>query len=303
MKIGMVGLGRMGMNMARRLLQGGCEVVVFNRTFGRAESLAREGAEPARSLEELLEKLPSPGIVWLMLPAGEVVDEYLGHLKSLMPEGGIVIDGANSNFRDDKKRVDLLAESGIHYLDVGVSGGVWGLEEGYCLMVGGEKKVFLETEPILKVLAPPEGYLYCGPTGAGHFVKMVHNGIEYGMMGAYAEGFSLLESSEYRDHLDFARVSRLWNRGSVIRSWLLELLEDAFSEDPGLTELFGYVDDSGEGRWTVQEAVEKGVPVPVISSSLFQRFSSRGQADFANRVLAALRREFGGHPVVSNDET
>lgn len=299
MKIAMVGLGKMGRNMVRRLLRGGHEVAVYNRSYDKAEAMAEEGADPARTLEELVQKLPSPPIVWLMLPAGPIVDEYLSELKALLPRGGIVIDGGNSYFRDDRPRFEALAEAGIHYLDAGVSGGIWGLEEGYCLMVGGEKKIFLEMEPVLKTLAPPDGCLHCGPPGSGHFVKMIHNGIEYGLMGAYAEGFALLEASEYKDHLDFAEVAELWNHGSVIRSWLLELLEKAFAADPDLTELSGYVDDSGEGRWTVQEAVEKGVAVPVISSSLFQRFSSRGNADFANRILAALRREFGGHPVGS----
>jgi 6-phosphogluconate dehydrogenase len=301
MKIGMIGLGRMGMNMARRVLQGGHRVVAYNRTPARTEDLVREGAEGSYSLTELVEKLAPPRVVWLMLPAGQVIDEHLKQLHDLLARGDIVVDGGNTLYRDDIRRAELLAARGIDFMDAGVSGGVWGLKVGYCLMLGGRRETFQYLEPVFQALAPRDGYLFCGPVGAGHFVKMVHNGIEYGMMQAYGEGFAILEASPYARDLDYSRVAHLWNQGSVVRSWLLELLEAAFARDGRLEGLRGYVEDSGEGRWTVQQAVDCGVPAPVIALSLFQRFRSREGDSFADRVLAALRREFGGHAVKGAD--
>jgi 6-phosphogluconate dehydrogenase len=297
MQIGMVGLGRMGMNMARRLIGGNHDVVVYNRTQEKVKLMEKEGASGSASLEELVRSLKPPRVLWLMLPAGAVVDEHIKKLTPLVERGDILIDGANGYFRDDIRRAEELEPSGVHYLDAGVSGGVWGLEVGYCTMVGGEKSIFQHVEPLLRTLAPEGGYLYCGPHGAGHFVKMVHNGIEYAMMEAYGEGFEILETSRYREHLDYQTVAHLWNQGSVIRSWLLELLESAFEKDPRLESIRGYVDDSGEGRWTVLEAVESGVSATAIAHSLFRRFDSRKQDIFSNRILAALRNEFGGHAV------
>ena len=302
MQIGMIGLGRMGMNMVKRLLQGGHEVVAYNRSPEKTEEIVKEGATGSFSLAELVEKLTQPRAVWLMLPAGKPVDDHLEKLKELLDPDDIVIDGGNTYYKDDIRRGDFLAEKHIKFVDVGVSGGIWGLEVGYCLMAGGDRQVYNHLEPIFKTLAPREGYLYCGPTGAGHFVKMVHNGIEYGMMQAYGEGFAILDGSPYGEFLDYAQVSHLWNQGSVIRSWLLELLEVAFGKDERLTEIRGYVEDSGEGRWTVLQAVESGVAAPVIALSLFRRFSSREEDSFEDRVLAALRREFGGHAVVAAKE-
>lgn len=302
MQIGMIGLGRMGMNMAKRLLQGGHEVVAYNRTPEKTEEIVREGAIGSFSLTELVDNLSAPRVVWLMIPAGKPVDDNLEQLKELLASGDIVIDGGNTHYKDDIRRAAMHAEKGIKFMDVGVSGGIWGLKVGYCLMAGGEREIFDHVEPILKTLAPEDGYLYCGPTGAGHFVKMVHNGIEYGMMQAYGEGFAILEGSPYVDFLDYSKVAHLWNQGSVIRSWLLELLETAFAKDGRLRHIRGYVEDSGEGRWTVQQAVESGVAAPVIALSLFRRFSSREEDSFEDRVLAALRLEFGGHAVVAAKE-
>ena len=296
MKIGMVGLGRMGMNMARRLLQGGHEVVAYNRTAAKTKELAGEGASAAFSLQELTGQLDGPKVVWLMLPAGKPVDEHIDQLVELLAPGDIIIEGGNSFYKDDIRRAERLAAHGINYVDAGVSGGIWGLKVGYCTMVGGRREDFDHLEPIFKTLAPDNGYMYCGATGAGHFVKMVHNGIEYGMMQAYGEGFALIEASPYQE-IDYSTLSGLWNQGSVIRSWLLELLELAFADDPKLAELHGYVDDSGEGRWTVLQAVETGVSIPVIAGALFRRFESRQPDAFENKVLAALRQQFGGHAV------
>jgi len=302
MKLAMVGLGRMGMNMARRLLRSGHEVVAYNRTRGKTDEVVKEGATGVYDLKDLSEALVPPRIVWLMVPAGQPVDESLDQLKEILSAGDIIIDGGNTHFKDDILRKALLAETGIAFVDVGVSGGIWGLKEGYCLMIGGDRETSRYLEPIFRSLAPAGGYLYCGSTGAGHFVKMVHNAIEYGMMQAYAEGFDILDKSPYGDSLDFSRVSHLWNRGSVIRSWLLELAEEAFATDPRLSTIKGYVEDSGEGRWTVEQAIETGVPAHVTALSLFARFRSRQEDSFADRVLAALRREFGGHAVVSAEE-
>ncbi|MFZ5766448.1 MAG: phosphogluconate dehydrogenase (NAD(+)-dependent, decarboxylating) [Thermodesulfobacteriota bacterium] len=297
MKIGMIGLGRMGMNMVRRLLRGGHQVVAYNRGPDKTREIMAEGAEGAFSLEELAAKLTEPKIVWLMLPAGQTVDEHIDRLRGLLGKGDIIIEGGNSRYQDDQRRAALLETAGIHYLDAGVSGGIWGLTVGYCTMVGGEKRIFDFLEPLFRTLAPVDGYLHCGPTGAGHFVKMIHNGIEYGMMQAYAEGFALLEAGPFGTELDLGRIAHLWSQGSVIRSWLLELLERALSADPRLAELHGFVEDSGEGRWTVEQAIDSRVPAPVIAMALFQRFASRREDSFENRVLAALRREFGGHAV------
>jgi len=302
MRIAMLGLGRMGMNMARRLLRSGHQVVAYNRTPAKAEELVLEGAEASYSLPEMVAKLAAPRVVWLMLPAGQATEEQLAQVIELLAPGDIVVEGGNSFYKDDVRRGTELAVRQIHYLDAGVSGGIWGLQKGYCTMVGGERRIFEYLEPIFKALAPPEGYMYCGPTGAGHFVKMVHNGIEYGMMQAYAEGFAILNHSPYAQDMDYAALSHLWNQGSVIRSWLLELLEPAFANDADLSSLKGYVDDFGEGRWTVQQAVESGVSAPVITMALFRRFESRAPNAFENRVLAALRREFGGHAVQAGDD-
>ena len=297
MQIAMLGLGRMGMNMARRLLGGGHEVVAFNRSRDRTDEMVKEGAIGAYSLEEVVEKLDPPRTVWIMLPAGKPVEDTLARLEELLDPGDAIIDGGNSYYRDDIRRAEALDKAGIAYLDAGVSGGIWGLELGYCTMVGGPRDHFERLEPIFKTLAPEEGYLYCGRTGAGHFVKMVHNGIEYGMMQAYGEGFEILEASDYGPSLDHAQIAHLWNQGSVIRSWLLELAEEAFRNDARLDDITGHVDDSGEGRWTVQQAIDTAVPAPVITESVFARFRSRQDNSFSNRVLAALRREFGGHSV------
>jgi 6-phosphogluconate dehydrogenase len=298
----MIGLGRMGMNMARRLLKGNHQVIAYNRTSDKTDEIVKEGAIGAYSLSELVEKLSPPRVVWLMLPAGPTIDDHLEQLKDLLSQGDLVIDGGNTYYKDDIRRAEMLAEKGIQFVDAGVSGGIWGLKVGYCTMVGGTKENYQYLEPIIKTLAPQDGYLYCGPIGAGHFVKMVHNGIEYGMMQAYGEGFDILEASPYAESLNYAEVAHLWNQGSVIRSWLLELAEAAFKKDPKLSDIRGYVEDSGEGRWTVQQAVETGVSAPVISLSLFRRFRSREEDAYSDKVIAALRREFGGHAVVKAKE-
>ncbi len=298
MQIGMIGLGRMGMNMARRLLRGRHKVVAYNRSPDRTKEVVSLGAQGAYSLPELGHILKPPRVLWLMLPAGKPTDQHIDELRLLLDKGDILVDGGNSFYKDDLRHGRELAPRGIHYLDVGVSGGVWGLKIGYCLMVGGERKIFRRLEPLFKTLAPRDGYLYCGETGAGHFVKMIHNGIEYGMMSAYGEGFELLQESPYGRNLDLAKVARLWNQGSVVRSWLLELAESALKKDKNLSSIKGYVEDSGEGRWTVHQAVDLAVSAPVIASSLFQRFRSRKTDSFSDRLLAALRNEFGGHAVV-----
>jgi 6-phosphogluconate dehydrogenase len=302
MKIGMIGLGRMGMNMVRRLLRGGHEVVAYNRSPEKTEEIAKEGAVAVFSLPELAEKLPTPRVAWMMLPAGQAVDDHLLQLKEILSPGDIVIDGGNTYYKDDVRRAESMEEKGIRFMDVGVSGGIWGLKIGYCLMIGGPEETYRYLDPVFEALAPKEGYLYCGPSGAGHFVKMVHNGIEYGMMQAYGEGFQILEASPYAKTLNYAEVAHLWNQGSVVRSWLLELAEAAFSKDGKLTDIRGYVEDSGEGRWTVNQAVETGVAAPVITLSLMSRFRSRDADSFSDRVLAALRREFGGHSVKTTEK-
>lgn len=298
MQIGMIGLGRMGMNMARRLLQGKHKVVAYNRSPEPVKKAVKEGVQGAYSIEELVRILRPPRVVWLMLPAGRPVDDHMEGLSDLLQKGDIIVDGGNSFYKDDIRREKELKPFGIHYLDAGVSGGIWGLKIGYCLMIGGDKRIYKHLEPVFKTLAPKGGYLYCGNTGAGHFVKMIHNGIEYGMMAAYGEGFEILNASPYKSSLDFAEVAHLWNQGSVVRSWLLELAESAFKKDKNLSSIKGYVEDSGEGRWTVQQAIETAVSSPIIASSIFQRFRSRKVETFSDKLLAALRNEFGGHAVV-----
>jgi 6-phosphogluconate dehydrogenase len=296
MDVAMVGLGRMGANMARRLLRGGHRVVVWNRTFAKAEELGAEGAEPVRELADVVAALEAPRAIWIMLPYGDVTQAAIDELTPLLDEGDVLIDGGNSPFQHDIERGAQLQAKGIRYLDAGTSGGVWGLEVGYCLMVGGDRSAFDHVEPLLATLAPPgHGYEYCGGHGSGHFVKMVHNGVEYGMMQAYAEGFELLHATEW--DLDLASIADLWNHASVVRSWLLELAADAFEKDPGLEQITGYVDDTGEGRWTVEQAIAHSVPMPAIASALFMRFRSRQDDTFSGKVLAALRNEFGGHAV------
>ncbi len=296
MDVAMVGLGRMGGNMARRLLRGGHRVVVWNRTWARAEELRAEGAEPVRELADVAAALAAPRTIWIMLPYGDTTQAAIDELAPLLDEGDVLIDGGNSPFQLDIERGAALAERGIRYLDAGTSGGVWGLEEGYCLMVGGERSAFEYVEPLLATLAPPgHGYEYCGGHGSGHFVKMVHNGIEYGMMQAYAEGFELLHAAQW--DLDLGSIADLWNQGSVVRSWLLELAADALEKDPGLERITGHVDDTGEGRWTVEQAIAHSVPMPAIAAALFTRFRSRQEDTFSGKVLAALRHEFGGHAV------
>ena len=302
MKLAMIGLGKMGMNMARRLMQGNHEVVAYDLNEEAVQQISKEGASGAASLQEVVELLSVPRIVWIMLPAGKPVEETIRRLSELLGPQDIIIDGGNSYYKDDRRRYEALQVDGIHYMDVGVSGGIWGLEVGYCMMMGGDKAVFSYLEPIFKTLAPQDGYLYCGKSGAGHFVKMVHNGIEYGLMQAYGEGFEILDASEFAESFDYAKIAHLWNQGSVIRSWLLELAADAFNKSAELTDITGYVQDSGEGRWTVQQAVDTGVPAEVITLSLMRRFRSRQQDPFTERVLAALRREFGGHAVVSKEK-
>ncbi len=304
MKIGMVGLGRMGLNMARRLARGGIEVVAYNRTVQKAQDFAAEetkNAASAASLADLVAALPAPRVVWLMLPAGAPTDEHIDELAPLLSPGDTVVDGGNTYFRDDLRRHQALGQRGIRYCDAGVSGGIWGLAEGYCIMVGGEPEVVAPLKEALDVLTGPGGNLHTGPVGSGHFTKMVHNGIEYGMMQAYAEGFEILAASQFGDALDFTAICDLWNHGSVVRSWLLELAQRAFAADRRLESLRPYVEDSGEGRWTVNAAVETAVSAPVITMSLFERFRSRQDNSFQDRVLAALRNQFGGHAVKRRD--
>jgi 6-phosphogluconate dehydrogenase len=325
----MIGLGRMGANMVKRLIRGGHECVVNDRNPEAVQALVAEGAVGDRSLSGFIAKLKAPRAIWLMIPAA-LVDTMLDQLSTLVEAGDVIIDGGNSYYIDDIRRAQSLKAKGIHYVDVGTSGGVWGLERGYCQMIGGEKDVVTFLDPIFKTLAPgvgavtptpgragtaSEGYLHCGAAGAGHFVKMIHNGIEYGLMAAYAEGLNVLHHANegkqerttdaetsplrnpehYQYDFDLAEITELWRRGSVIASWLLDLTALSFAEHPQLEGFSGRVSDSGEGRWTINAAVEEGVPVPVLSAALFQRFSSRGEADFANKILSAMRFQFGGH--------
>jgi len=332
MQIGMIGLGRMGANMVRRLQNSGHRCVVYDRSAEAVQALAKEGMTGAQSTADFVSKLSTPRVVWLMLPAA-VVDASIAELTPLLAAGDIIIDGGNSYYKDDIARAKRLAEKSIHYADVGVSGGTWGLERGYCLMIGAQQQTYAHLQPIFASLAPgvetaprtegasgtpssaEEGYLHCGPEGAGHFVKMVHNGIEYGMMAAYAEGFNLLrhanvggaarevnaettplrEPDAFRYDIDVAEVAELWRRGSVVSSWLLDLTAHALQADPNLQKFGGKVSDSGEGRWTSIAAIESGTPAPVLTAALFDRFNSRGEADYGNKLLSALRFEFGGH--------
>ncbi len=295
MKIGFVGLGRMGANMVRRLLRDGHEVVAFNRTAEKTREIAGEGAEAAFTLEELVAKLEKPRAVWIMVPAGDATEAQINDLMALLEPGDTIVDGGNTNFHDDQRRYPELQAKGVNYVDAGVSGGIWGLANGFCLMVGGDPDPVQRLEPVFNSLAPADGYLHVGGPGAGHYVKMVHNGIEYGMMQAYAEGFEILHASEYK--LDLRGIAHIWNHGSVVRSWLLELAERAFENDQDLPHLKGWVADSGEGRWTVQEAIDRDVPAPVITASLMMRLRSRQDDSYGAKVLAALRNEFGGHAV------
>jgi 6-phosphogluconate dehydrogenase len=332
MQLGMIGLGRMGANMVRRLLRGGHRCVVFNKTPRAVNELVQEKATGSTSLQDLVTKLDKPRAIWLMVPAA-AVDDTISGLLPYVESDDILIDGGNSYYVDDIRRAKELAAKRIHYVDVGTSGGVWGLERGYCMMIGGEKKLVQHLDPIFSTLAPGTGdlprtpgrekldgtaelgYLHCGPNGAGHFVKMVHNGIEYGLMAAYAEGLGVLRDANvgkkqgavdaettplrnpehYQYELDLRDITEVWRRGSVIASWLLDLTAASLVKDPTLSQFAGHVSDSGEGRWTIKAAIDEAVPVPVLSSALYQRFSSRGQADFQNRLLSAMRYGFGGH--------
>jgi len=295
MELGMIGLGRMGANMAERLVLGGHKVIAYDRSAEAIERVVGKGAQGAHSLAELVQPLAVPRAIWLMVPAGDPVDQTIDQLLPILARGDVVVDGGNSNYKDSIRRAERLKAQGMHLIDAGTSGGIWGLQNGYCMMVGGEKEIVDRLEPIFLTLAPKDGYLHAGPNGAGHFVKMIHNGIEYGMMQAYGEGFELLQASRF--DLDLAKIAHLWNQGSVVRSWLLELCESAFRKDPKLDAIKGYVDDSGEGRWTVIEAVERGVPATVLAHALFARYASRQTDGFADKVIAALRNEFGGHAV------
>jgi 6-phosphogluconate dehydrogenase len=332
MQIGMVGLGRMGANMVRRLLRGGHECVVFDLSSASVEELVEEKATGAAGIPDLAKKLEKPRAIWLMVPAA-AVDNTISGLAPYLEKGDMLIDGGNSYYVDDIRRAKELQPKGIHYVDVGTSGGVWGLERGYCMMMGGEAEVIEHLDPVFRTLAPgrsdiprtpgrekidgtaESGYLHCGPNGAGHFVKMVHNGIEYGMMAAYAEGFGILRDANIGTHersidaettplrdpehyqysLNLRDVAEVWRRGSVIASWLLDLTAAALVKDPALADFQGRVSDSGEGRWTIKAAIDEGVPVPVLSSALYERFSSRGEADFQDKLLSAMRYQFGGH--------
>ncbi len=332
MRIGMIGLGRMGANMVRRLLRHGHEAVVFDRASTAVEALVVEGAEGSTSVADLVARLPAPRVVWLMVPAG-VVDEAIAELATVLDRGDVIVDGGNSYYVDDLRRADELGARGLHYVDVGTSGGVFGLERGYCQMIGGEAAVVARLEPVFAALAPPResapptlgrdatsgtaelGYLHCGTAGAGHFVKMVHNGIEYGLMAAYAEGLSILRHANvgrtaqthdaettplrnpehYQYELDVGEITELWRRGSVVSSWLLDLTASALVGSADLAGYAGRVSDSGEGRWTIKAAIDESVPAPVLTTALYERFSSRGEADYASKILSAMRAAFGGH--------
>jgi 6-phosphogluconate dehydrogenase len=295
MELGIIGLGRMGANMAERLVLGAHRVISYDRSPEAIQHAVDRGAAGAHSLADFVKQLSPPRAIWLMVPSGDPVDQTIEQLLPNLTKGDVIIDGGNSNYKDSMRRAGQLKQQGFHFVDAGTSGGVWGLKVGYCMMVGGDKEIVQRLEPIFKTLAPQDGYLHVGSSGAGHFVKMIHNGIEYGMMQAYGEGFELLNASQF--DLDLAKIAHLWNQGSVVRSWLLELCESAFAKDPRLSAIKGYVEDSGEGRWTIEEAIERGVPAPVLTLALFARFASRQEDSFAAKVTAALRNEFGGHAV------
>ena len=296
MELGLYGLGRMGGNMVTRLAQGGHRVVAGNRSQGPVQEAVTHGAVGASSIAEMVKLLRPPRVLWAMVPSGDVTDETLDEFAKHASRGDVLIDGGNSNFRDSMRRAQTYADAGFHYLDIGVSGGVWGLQVGYCMMVGGPAEAVAIVTPVLDTLAPPNGWAHFGKSGAGHFVKMVHNGIEYGMMQAYGEGFELLHASEFKP--DLKKVSDVWMQGSVVRSWLLELAGRAFEQDGSdLKAIRGYVEDSGEGRWTIEEAIRLRVPMTVLAHSLFARFTSRQEDSFAMKVASALRNQFGGHAV------
>ena len=295
MQLGFVGLGKMGLNMVTRLERGGHHIVVYDRSADAVRNAEAAKATGVASLDALVTALTPPRHVWVMVPAGDPTESTVAALSTLLSPDDVIIDGGNTNFHDDVRRAKTLAEKRLHYVDAGTSGGIWGLTEGYCLMVGGEGDICRRLEPIFLTLAPERGYLRVGDHGAGHYVKMIHNGIEYGMMQAYAEGFELLHESGYR--IDLARVAVLWDHGSVVRSWLLQLTARALADDAELSAIAGYVEDSGEGRWTLLEAIERSVPMPVLTASLFTRFRSRQDNPFGARMLAALRNQFGGHAV------
>ena len=320
MQLGMIGLGRMGANMVRRLMHGGHQCVVFDLSAANVKQLAGEGATGSNSLDDFIAKLSKPRAVWIMVPAGDATENTVNDLAAGLEPGDTIIDGGNSYFKDDARRARALKDSGINYVDVGTSGGVWGLERGYCMMIGGPKETVEHLDPIFKTLAPgrgnisrtpgrenlsgtvEDGYLYCGPSGAGHFVKMIHNGIEYGLMQAYAEGFDIFRNAnsndlpeEIRYDLNIADIAEVWRRGSVVSSWLLDLTAMALIEDPELSSYSGFVQDSGEGRWTIQAAIEEAVPAEVLSAALYTRFRSRQEHTFAEKILSAMRKKFGGH--------
>ena len=296
MKLGFVGLGKMGGKMVERLINGGHEIITFDLVREAADEAEKKGAVPAGSLQELVGGLDAPRAIWIMVPSGVPTEETITALSSLLEAGDILIDGGNSQYKDSMRRAETLKKKGISLLDAGTSGGIWGLEMGYCLMVGGEEAAFQQVEPVFKTLAPGDGYAYVGGSGAGHFVKMVHNGIEYALLQGYAEGFEIMNAKK-AFNLDLHKIAHLWNQGSVIRSWLLELAENVFEKDPRLSAIRGYVEDSGEGRWTVAEAIENDVPAPLITLSLLERFRSRQEESFGAKVIAALRDTFGGHGV------
>jgi 6-phosphogluconate dehydrogenase len=296
MKLAMIGLGKMGGNMATRLVRAGHEVIAYDPNAEARSKAAENGSVPADSFDAVVEQLQGPRIVWTMVPAGQITDDTVSEFSKRLSPGDIIIDGGNSNYKESQRRNAEVGEKEIAFIDAGVSGGVWGLENGYCLMVGGEDASVKTCEPIFLSLAPDNGYSHVGPSGAGHFVKMVHNGIEYGLMQSYAEGFELLKSASEFD-LDLHEISSIWRYGSVVRSWLLELLELALKNEESFNMIKGYVDDSGEGRWTIDEAVARSVPMPVITASLFARFASRQDESFAAKINAALRNQFGGHAV------
>jgi 6-phosphogluconate dehydrogenase len=296
MKIGFIGLGRMGGSMVQRLLKSGHEVVVYARTSESVKRMIEKGAIGADSLHDLANKLEPPRIIWLMVPAGNPTEEVISRITPFLNKGDILIDGGNSFYKDSIRRAEEFKKMGIFFLDVGTSGGIWGLENGYCLMIGGDADVFKKVEPLFKALAPEDGYAHVGPHGAGHFVKMVHNGIEYALLQAYAEGFEIMHAKR-EFNIDLQKIANLWNHGSVIRSWLLELAENVFRKYPDLDSIRGFVEDSGEGRWAVAEAIEEDVPAPLITLSLLERLRSRQEDSFSAKVIAALRNEFGGHPL------
>ncbi len=297
MQLGMIGLGKMGGNMTERLMRDGHEVVVFDRSADAISHYTGLGAQGAKDAADMVAQLSAPRIVWIMVPAGQPVDDTIAALVPGMSKGDVIIDGGNSNFHDSVRRGAELKEKGIHFVDAGTSGGIWGLANGYCLMIGASDEAFGLCEPIFKTLAPVDGYAHVGPAGSGHYVKMIHNGVEYGMLQAYAEGYEILHASKAFPGLDLHKVAAVWNHGSVVRSWINELAEKAFEKDNDLPGLKGYIADSGEGRWTVQEAIDLDVPAPVITLSLLMRLRSRQDDSFGGKVIAALRNEFGGHAV------